>query len=247
MIKYTFQNQCLHVDYIRFSFEESGFYKLKIANYLLTLGFNSHQVNKDQKYLSTILENSTNQFTAKYISKRSKKNWIYVDLTENNGARFYFLCKQKKVDWTIFSEAHITRFDVNYLRKNKDSDKISIRRFLNECAQKLQKTHTNVGLDKNNQGFVLRIGNRKSNHCSRIYQRQNSLRFELEIKGKTLQNYHNLLVQNSFQEFEQKMSSNFIIYFGKLLSLQYSYTDWLVEKLRPLRQQRFDLPSLNSD
>lgn len=94
---------------------------------------------------------------------------------------------------------------------------------------------------------VLKIGNRRSNNCSRIYQKQNSLRFELEIKGKTLQNYHNLLVQNSFQEFEQKIYSHFIIYFGKLLPLQYSYTDWLVQKLRPIRQQQMSPLTLYSD
>jgi hypothetical protein len=34
----------------------------------------------------------------------------------------------------------------------------------------------------NNRGFILRIGTRKSPNYSRIYQTQNGLIFELEIK-----------------------------------------------------------------
>jgi hypothetical protein len=43
------------------------------------------------------------------------------------------------------------------------------------------------------------------------------------------------LVQNSFEELELKLVEEYIFYFGKLLPFQYSYTDWLAEKLRPLR------------
>jgi hypothetical protein len=67
------------------------------------------------------------------------------------------------------------------------------------------------------------------------------------MKGKVLQNYHLLLVENRFEEFEQKLSSQFLISFGKLLPLQFSYLDWLVLKLRPIRKQTFLQSGLNSD
>lgn len=111
----------------------------------------------------------------------------------------------------------------------------------------MKQTTRNIKIEKNIKGSILKIGNRRSNNFSRIYQRSNSLRFELEMKGKILRNYYNLLVHNQLHEFEQNMSNQFILYFGKLLPLEYSYTDWLVFQLRPIRQQRFDLPSLNSD
>jgi hypothetical protein len=57
------------------------------------------------------------------------------------------------------------------------------------------------------------------------------------MKGKVLQHYHLLLVENRIQEFEPKLSSQFLISFGKLLPLHYSYTDWLVLKLRPIRNK----------
>ena len=74
-----------------------------------------------------------------------------------------------------------------------------------------------------------------------------SLKFEYEMKGKFIQNCHLLLVSNRLQEFEQKLSLYFFLYFGKLLPLNYSYLDWLVIQLRPIRKQP-SLPSgLNSD
>lgn len=87
---------------------------------------------------------------------------------------------------------------------------------------------------------ISKIGSRRSNCYSRIYETKNSLKFEHEMKGKFLQEYHFLLVGNRLEEFEQKLSSHFLVYFGKLLPLQFSYLDCLVIKLRPIRKQRID-------
>ena len=56
------------------------------------------------------------------------------------------------------------------------------------------------------------------------------------MKGKFIQKYHLLLVENRLDEFEHKLSSHFLVYFAKLLPLQHSYLDWLVVKLRPIRK-----------
>ena len=67
------------------------------------------------------------------------------------------------------------------------------------------------------------------------------------MKGKFLQEYHLFLRGNRLEEFAQKLSSHFLISFGKLLPLKYSYMDWLVIKLRPIR--KFSIPQyfLNID
>jgi len=67
------------------------------------------------------------------------------------------------------------------------------------------------------------------------------------MKGKFLQEYHSLLVESRLEEFEQKLSSHFLISFGKLLPLKYSYIDWLVIKLRPIRKSSIPQYSLNTD
>ena len=73
------------------------------------------------------------------------------------------------------------------------------------------------------------------------------MKFEHEMKGKFLRKYRNLLLENRLEEFEQKLYSYFIIYFGKLLTLNYSYLDWLIIKLRPIRKHTISQHGLNSD
>ena len=67
------------------------------------------------------------------------------------------------------------------------------------------------------------------------------------MKGKFIQVYHKLLVSNSFQEFEKKLVTHFLLHFGKLLPLNYSYIDWLVIKLRPIRKHSIPQCFLNPD
>jgi hypothetical protein len=119
--------------------------------------------------------------------------------------------------------------------------------FLENCQKNLKQTNKNFSFDKNSKGLILKIGSRRSNHYSRVYQVKNSLKFEYEMKGKFLQKYHLLLVENRFDEFEHKLSSHFLVYFAKLLPLQHSYLDWLVVKLRPIRKQPILPSGLNSD
>jgi hypothetical protein len=67
------------------------------------------------------------------------------------------------------------------------------------------------------------------------------------MKGKFLQEYHLLLVGNRLEEFEQKLSSHFLLSFGKLLPLKDSYLDWLVIKLRPIQKYSIPPDFLNID
>lgn len=160
---------------------------------------------------------------------------------------FYNLVQKKIIDWTIFFSGLLSRFDLYYSRNNKTNDKISVTDFLENCHRKLKQTNKNVSFDKNFKGLILKIGSRRSNCYSRIYEIKNSLKFEDEMKGKFLQKYHLLLVGNRLDEFEQKLSSHFSIYFGKLLPLHFYYLDWLVIKLRPIRKQPIFQSGLNSD
>ena len=151
------------------------------------------------------------------------------------------------VSWKLFSSATLSRFDLYYSRNNQSKDKIPGKEFLENCQRELKQINKNVSLEKNRKGWILKIGSRRSNNYSRIYETKNSLKFEHEMKGKFLQNYHLLLVKNRLDEFEQKLSSHFFFYFGKLLPLHFSYLDWLIIKLRPIRKQLIFQSGLNSD
>lgn len=85
---------------------------------------------------------------------------------------------------------------------------------MQDCHKILRQTNKNVSFEKNRRGLILKIGNRKSTNYSRLYQTKNSLRFEFEMKGKFLQEYHCLLVENRLEELEQQLSYQFFYYFG---------------------------------
>ncbi len=122
----------------------------------------------------------------------------------------------------------------------------SASEFLQNCQRKLIQANKNISLEKNSKGPILKIGTRRSNKYSRIYQGKNFLKFEHEMKGKFIKSYHTLLIQNNFEELEHKLSLHFLTYFGKLLPLHSSYLDWLVVKLRPIRKQKFSSSGLKS-
>ena len=190
---------------------------------------------------------SKNKFQVLFVHEAPYWKGTSVYFSGASATFFYSLVKQTSINWEFFSSAILGRFDLNYARKNKTDDKISVRQFLQNCQTKLMQTNKNIRLEKNSKGLILKIGTRRSNNYSRIYQGKNFLKFEHEMKGKFIKTYHTLLIQNHFEEFEHKLSIHFLTYFGKVLPLQYSYTDWLVIKLRPLRKQTFSLTGLKID
>ena len=248
--KFTFKSENLVVDYITFKFQDlNNLHQLRIAKYLFQLGFNSYQQSGKlaKPIKEPILVNFKNQFEVCFVGDNPYWGGTLLHFSGFNATRFYFFAKEEKIDWTIFSSAVLSRFDLYFEPNYKTADKASAREFLQNCQKNIKQTNKNTSLEKNRKGWILKIGNRKSNHYFRIYETKNSLKFEYEMKGKVLQQYHLLLVENRIEEFQQKLSSQFLISFGKLLPLHYSYTDWLVLKLRPTRKQTFIQSSFNSD
>ena len=246
----SFQSQNLIVDFISFKFQElDNLHQTRIANYLLELGFNSYQESGKlaKPIQESIQVNSNNKFEALFIKEGPYWQGTILQFSGTNATRFYFLLKEEIIDWTILSSAVLSRFDLYYSRQKTIQDKSSIKDFLYYCHDKLILTNKNVSFDKNSKGFILKIGHRKSNHYYRIYERKNFLKFEYEMKGRFLQKYHSFLVHNIFEEFEHNLTQSFLHRFGKLLPLKYSYTDWLVIKLRPIRKQSIPQFFLNSE
>ena len=248
--KFTFESENLTVDWIGFKFQDlDNFAQTKLAKYLFKIGFNSYQESGKlaKPVKESIFVSSNNKFQVLFVYEAPYWKGTYVQFSGANATCFYSLLKQNLINREFFSSAILGRFDLNYIRKNKTDDSISVRHFLQKCQTKRTQTNKNISLDKNSKGFLLKIGTRRSNTYSRIYEGKNFLKFEHEMKGKFIKKYHTLLIQNSFEEFEHKLSIHFLTYFGKNLPLYYSYTDWLVLKLRPIRKQVFLPSGLNSD
>jgi hypothetical protein len=247
-MKFTFDSEKLVVDWISFKFQSlEKKTQIQIANYLFKIGFNCYQESGKlvKPIKEPLLVNSKNKFEVIFVKEGPYWEGTILQFSGINAAFFYILIKQKLIYWELFSSATLGRFDLYYSRTKKIEDKISVRDFLQNCQKKLKQK--NVGLEKNRKGWILKVGSRRSNNYSRIYETQNSLKFEHEMKGKIIQQYYLLLVENDLEEFEQKLSSHFLICFGKLLPLNYSYLDWLVIKLCPIAKQPSLQCCLNSD
>ena len=217
--------------------------------YLFELGFNSYQESGRlaKPIKEPIQVNFNNKFEVLFVKEGPYWQGTTLQFSGSNAFVFYAFVQKNLIDWTIFSSAVLNRVDLYYFRNNKRKDKISTREFLENSQKKLNQRGRNVNLEKNSKGFILKIGSRRSNNYFRIYQGNDSLKFEHEMKGKFLQKYHSLLVENRLEEFEQKLSSHSLLSFGKLLPLNYSHLDWLVTKLRPTRKQTILQHGLNSD
>lgn len=160
---------------------------------------------------------------------------------------FCMLLQEKKLRGEAFSDSILGRFDIYYRREDRKTDKTLPEDFLEACHKKVRKTNQNVSFEKNQKGLILKLGNRKGNNYCRIYKEKTSLKFEYEMKGRSLQKSYNLFVLNNFEEIELNLTKRFLSYFGKLLPLQNSYLDWLVFKLRPIRKQNNCKLALKSD
>jgi len=195
--KLTFQSEKLVVDYISFKFQSlDNSTMMQIANYLLKIGFNSYQESGKlaKPIRETILVNLNQKFEVLFLIEGPYWQGTTLHFSGTNAFVFYTFVQKNLIDWTIFSSAVLSRFDLYYSRNYKREDKISVRDFFENSHKKLQKTNRNLSYQKNSKGLILKIGNRKSNHYSRIYQTKNALRFEYEMKGKFLRYYHSLLV-----------------------------------------------------
>lgn len=248
--KLNFQSQKLVVDYITFKFNDlDSQTQIRLADYLFNLGFNVYQESGQliKPIEEPILVKNENKYRVTFVVDTPYWNGTLLHFSGLNAGRFYFCAKQKIINWEIFDKGVLSRFDLYFERKLKVADQILVKDFLTSCQHDAKRKNKNIRLEKNQKGWILRIGNRRTNNFLRIYQQKKSLKFEHEMKGKFIQDYHLLLVKNHFVEFEHKLSSHFFIYFGKLLPLQHVFLDWLVVILRPNHKiNKFQL-GLNSD
>lgn len=240
MKRFTFKNQKFEPDYIAFKFEELGWFERKdILGYLFNIGFNTYSGLPPKA--TEIRADPKNKFEIYFTEDIPHWDGKVLHFTGKNGKYFYDLLKGMVIEWKIFEDATLARFDLAFYRYHKNGDKISVSEFLFKCFEKIQTTHRNVTIEKNNAGLIQKIGHRTSSRYFRIYEdkeSKNFLKFEYELKKNASEKYHISLVSNQFEEFEHSISLDFITQFGKLLPLSYCYLDWLVYQLRPLRKRR---------
>ena len=177
--KLNFESENLIVDYITFKFQDlDNLHQTIIPKYLFQLGFNSYKESSKlaKPIKESILVSSKNKFEVCFIVDNTYWNGTLLHFTGVNATRFYFFVKKQIIDWTIFSSAVLSRFDLYFEPNYKTADKASVREFLQNCQKNIKQNNKNTSLAKNRKGWILKIGNRKSNHYFRIYETKNSLK-----------------------------------------------------------------------
>jgi hypothetical protein len=247
---FSFEFENLMVDWISFKFQNFDEKKEnEITYYLFKLGFNSYQQSGKlaSPMKKSIQINPSNEFEVLLVKEGPYWKGTTVNFSGTNAPIFYKFIQETRIDWEIFSFGVLSRFNLSYQREIKKSEKASLTTFFENCQKKICPPTKTSCLERNKRGWVLKIGNRRSNKYYRIYETENYLKFKYEMKGKLIENYHKLLISNELDELEKKLSSDFWVSFGKLLPLESSYLDWLVRRLRPIRKQASFSLAFNSD
>ena len=84
-------------------------------------------------------------------------------------------------------------------------------------------------LDNFTNGKMLKVNRRNNSLHSRVYQKNERVRFELELKHRQTKLVQDYLFQNQLTIFEDHLVRQYFKYSGKVLRLDYVYTDWIVD------------------
>ena len=213
-----FQTELLQIDFLTFNLTKLSNLQIdQLATYFQHLGFNCYSKKAE-----------TSQSRQEYFNNNHFQNPFELDILLNvpyqteiiqiqetglSANQFYKLIKQNYIQWEKLTKFDIvlSRIDLVYERRQKLTDKISPKEFLNYSSIQFQDLHPykNIASERNRKGLLLKIGNRKGRRHYRVStgQKKNSLRFEAEIKGDLSKDFHNLLVASTFeqQDFEKQL------------------------------------------
>ena len=85
-------------------------------------------------------------------------------------------------------------------------------------------------------GKMLKVNRRNNSLHYRVYQKNERVRFELELKHRQTKLIQDYLFQNQLAIFEDHLVRQYFKYSGKVLRLDYVYTDWIVDFQRRLQE-----------
>lgn len=174
----------------------------------------------------------------------SKGYWIgtRIIFSGKNASYFYKLLKTGKFDWSLLKfEGHtlsLGRIDICFSRPNDWSHTSKLfDTFLVDSRSQIQD-HTTTRYMKLHDfpdGKMLKINRRNNSLHYRVYQKHERVRFELELKHRQTKLVQDYLFQNQLAVFEDHLVRQYFKYSGKVLRLDYVYTDWIVDFQRRLQ------------
>ena len=111
-----------------------------------------------------------------FILKINFQLGTHIEFSGASANRIYDLIKQESFQWQklIQHEAILRRIDICNDRAPKSTDRINNSVFVNHCLQQFQDSHPNRNLQffKNQEGLLVKFGNRQSNRHYRVYEKK---------------------------------------------------------------------------
>ena len=114
--------------------------------------------------------------------------------------------------------------DLNHTSKSFDG-------FLVNSRSQIQN-HTNsshIRLQDFPDGKILKVNRRNNLVYYRVYQKNERVRFELELKHRKTKLVQDYLFQNKLDVFEDLLVMEYFKYSEKVLYIDYTYTDWILD------------------
>ena len=243
--KLTFESENLVVDYISFNLE--GFMDPEIVAHRLLKYFTPHVLIDDVPSISFHGLKKKSKVSVRHYTG-SKSYWVGTQIifSGKNASYFYNLIKTQNFDWSIFKfEQHslrLGRIDLCFSRNNGPNDTIkSFDAFLVDSRTQIQN-HTNtkhIRLQDFPDGKILKINRRNNSLHYRVYQKDQNVRFEIELKHRQTKLVQDYLFQNQLDVFENQLVIKYFQYSKRVLYLDYTYTDWILDFER--RHREYDL------
>ena len=248
--KLNFESEKLQVDWIGFTIKDIALSEMENISLYLFDNFNFNVSKKikgsdTDKKIFWKDENSHSCYFLIVDSKDSKGYWkndfwqgIVLVFSGKNAHHFFEILKTKDFDFDIFdlNRTNLTRIDVNHTIEVPDT-KYGLEDFFNSISEKLTIDNRSFSYTRDTgTGFrLLTIGNRASNRYYRIYERNNGLRFEFEMKKALVKSFQSDLFSKNLKTLEENISNEFFNHSNNILVLHSFYTNWLVDYNRNLR------------
>lgn len=76
---------------------------------------------------------------------------------------------------------------------------------------------------------MLKVNRRNNSRHYRVYQKDETVRFELELKHRQTKLVQDYLFENQLDVFEHQLAIEYFQYSNQVLRSDYSYTDWILD------------------
>ena len=229
----NFKDQNLNLDYLTLNIPNSVGRISEFAEIFFKYGFNSKVFYVATNESQIILEDKKlyHTLTFRLESDSWNKETMFIQFSGANSRRLYFLITNGSFSISQLNcqNIKIGRIDIQFIRPNKTND-IDVNEFLEKSLQVSKDAIPQR--DENDNIQTLAIGKRENAYYKRIYKMDSALKFELEIKKRPAQYFGLLLLNGSYQEFEDYLSKSFFKQFWKSIFLETCFTDWLNYFLR---------------